>query len=38
MQAAAQRALANQPRVSAFYKRPLLELGRRLARSQLAAG
>jgi serine/threonine protein kinase/tetratricopeptide (TPR) repeat protein len=36
MQAAARRAFASQSRVSAFYKRPLLELERRLARNQLA--
>jgi serine/threonine protein kinase len=36
MQSAARRAFANQPRVSAFYKRPLLELERQLARRQLA--
>jgi len=36
MQAAARRAFASQARVSAFYKKPLLELERRLARNQLA--
>jgi eukaryotic-like serine/threonine-protein kinase len=36
MQVAARRAFTAQPAVSAFYKKPLIELERRLARNQLA--